>query len=781
MGRLESSLSAILLFFFVLILVAGLVGCGGNSNPPGSPLPASIRLAPSTASIELGSTLQLTPTALGADQRPITISLTYQSSNPQAVTVANNGLICAGSWDSLATPVICTPQGVGTAQVIASASGTTSAPVTVYVHQHIDRVQITPVTPPPGSLPPGPGGCFTAATGSVTRANRQNYQATALSQGMDITSTVGPINWSVVNTQVATVSTTAAGPLANQAQVATKIPGRTQIFASAGNNNSDPQDFTTCPVQSISLSVSTTGGTIINAAKGTSNTINATVVDTASQILGNIPLTWSSRDPAVAAAPANASVSAAVSGSNVGGTSITASCIPPGCNSGLSPMQAIYAVIPITATYTGTTTTAFSAFTAIREANPPLCDPSRSCTPLLVQVSGSPKTASSVASLPAAPNSLRVTPTGDRIYLGSEKGLMQVNPTANPVTVSSFATVTGKVLAISPSGGKVIVADTLPVAPNPPVKQVFILDTSTNSSSSILLDPNAASAVASFSPDNLKAFIAVNAATGLTVQCQNTAAVGCLYVYSAEAALQTIPLDMTATDLAFLPDGAFSYMAGVAPSSPTPQPQITVRNTCDNSISQTPNSTLQVLSTPGVVQFVRTLNNGIQVAGNNGAQVVGLDPPNVDIITFTFAGTANLGNSGCPLPFQAGYLYISNSSLSSFNLGQGAFTPIDFLVSSDGQKAYVVIQNQASVVVFDIPTKTVSSIALVGNPAPLAGSLAPDGLTLYVAASDNSVHVIDTVVGGDVQQVPIPSSSLCSVSTGGPPPACTPDLLVVRP
>src|SRR5205807_2042886 len=117
-------------------------------------------------------------------------------------------------------------------------------------------------------------------------------------------------------------------------------------------------------------------------------------------------------------------------------------------------------------------------------------------------------------------------------------------------------------------------------------------------------------------------------------------------------------------------------------------------------------------STPGVVQFVRTLNNGIQVAGNNGAQVVGLDPPNVDIITFTFAGTANLGNSGCPLPFQAGYLYISNSSLSSFNLGQGAFTPIDFLVSSDGQKAYVVIQNQASVVVFDIPTKTVSSIAL---------------------------------------------------------------------
>jgi len=110
MGRLESGRSAFL--FFVLILVAGLLGCGGSSKPAGPPLPASIRLAPTTASIELGSTLQLIPTALGADQRPITISLTYQSSNPQVVTVANNGSLCAGSWDSLAAPVVCTPQGV---------------------------------------------------------------------------------------------------------------------------------------------------------------------------------------------------------------------------------------------------------------------------------------------------------------------------------------------------------------------------------------------------------------------------------------------------------------------------------------------------------------------------------------------------------------------------------------------------------------------------------------------------------------------------------------------
>jgi hypothetical protein len=145
-----------------------------------------------------------------------------------------------------------------------------------------------------------------------------------------------------------------------------------------------------------------------------------------------------------------------------------------------------------------------------------------------------------------------------------------------------------------------------------------------------------------------------------------------------------------------------------------------------------------------------------------------LSPPTVQITTSAVTGT------GCGL-------VVNNAPATSFNLGQGNFTPVDFLVSSDGQKAYVLIENQASVVVFDVPAKTISSIALVGNPAPLAGSLTPDGLTLYVAASDNSVHVIDTVVGGDVHQVPVSPSSLCSVTTGGPPPACTPDLLVVRP
>ena len=51
------------------------------------------------------------------------------------------------------------------------------------------------------------------------------------------------------------------------------------------------------------------------------------------------------------------------------------------------------------------------------------------------------------------------------------KGLMVLNATANPATVSEFTSVTGKVLAVSPDGNTVIVSDTF-ATPN----QVFIFN-----------------------------------------------------------------------------------------------------------------------------------------------------------------------------------------------------------------------------------------------------------------------------------------------------------------
>ncbi len=119
--------------------------------------------------------------------------------------------------------------------------------------------------------------------------------------------------------------------------------------------------------------------------------------------------------------------------------------------------------------------------------------------------------------------------------------------------------------------------------------------------------------------------------------------------------------------------------------------------------------------------------------------------------------------------------------MSSLDLGLGTFTPVAFLVSSDGQKVYIVVQNSPTIQVFDLLSQLPSTLILVGSPNPLAAALAPDGQTLYVTGSDGKVHFVNTVSGGDVAQVDVPPSSLCTITTGGPQPNCLPDLLAVKP
>jgi DNA-binding beta-propeller fold protein YncE len=334
---------------------------------------------------------------------------------------------------------------------------------------------------------------------------------------------------------------------------------------------------------------------------------------------------------------------------------------------------------------------------------------------------------------------------------------MQVVVAANPPTLTTTTNVIGKVLALSPDGKKVIVSDIQSA-----VNQVFIFDTSSNTTSSFLISGATAAA---FSPDNLKAYILAGTK---------------LYVYSTQAPLKTItlPAAMTGSDVAFFGTGGFAYIAGTAGGSG----QVVVRNTCDDSISLDPStSAQQIVPTPGAPLFIRPLP---------GESLIMQDPPGVDIITGTVGarpGHPVPGDTGCPIPFPQGYLGITNA-VSSKGLGQGLFTPVGFEVSSDGQKVYVAIQNISSIVVLDVPSGNISSIGLVGNPAPLAMSLSADGSSLYVSASDLAVHVINTSSGSDANQVSLvptgssaPATVLCAISTGGTPPNCLPDLIAVKP
>jgi len=719
MGRCSSDLFAVILG----LLIGGLAGCGTSSTPASPTPPASISLSASSASLEVGATENFSASAKNSSGRPVLVAVTFNSSNPAVLTIANNGLACGGTWDSLTNPIVCTPGSVGVALVTASALGASSPPVTIYVHQHVDRITVTPVPTP---MPPV---CF-------SQNQTSNYQATVSSHNNDITPTVGPLTWTAVNSNVVKLNNAVSGVGANQVQATASIPGVTGFFVTAAGVNSPAMTFTTCPVQSITLAVTGSATNSFSISSG-SKEVTATVVDSQDVTLTNVPLTWSTSDAAVVTVPATPSSAATVSAAHPGGAAIIASCTPPTCNGGFVPTKPVYPTSIVRATVTGTTpsTTVWATSTG--------CGTNFNCGSSIVPISTSNNILGSSTSLPNPPNSLVFNPQGSRAFIGSSKGLMVLDPTANPPTVSTFNTVTGKVVAVSRDGNRVVVSDTTStLTPN----QVFIFDDNNTGSPVDLLITGATAA--DFSPDGLKAYIVAG---------------GNLYAYSSLDGLKKIALAGPANDVSFFPNGAFAYLAGGASS-----PAVTVRVTCNNSIAMDGVNNQQILAMP-------TGNTPTSIkAVSDGIHVLALDSPvgslpssaeGIDVITATTAPV------GCPPT-------VSNASppISFVNLGQGTFTPIQFLVSSDGTKAYVLANNLGIVMVYDVGSGTSSAIALAGSAKPLSASLAPDGTLLYVAANDGTVHAVNTVVGGDFQQISFPGNFCSNVSF-----TCTADLVAVRP
>jgi hypothetical protein len=560
--------------------IAGEAGCSSGTavNTTTFAVPAIIALAPqNSVSMELGTDQQFTATPEDSNKTPITEPVFYQSSNSAVVSVAVNGLVCAGTWDSLSVPQICTPGPVGFADITAATQGVSSPATRVYVHQHIDSVVITPVPPGPATT------CLTAIEGS-TVPHTAAYQATAFSHGVDITASAGQFTWQMLNAGVATFSTTASGLVnvvngqsLNQVQMTAEAPGVTSLFAVIGNTTSVPFSFTTCFVQSIQLDV--TGST------GTSKLITPTVVDSSGTdiSLAHVPLTWSSSE----------SASVSVNGGAVtttpggGGATIIASCTPPTCNIGLLPSVPIFPENAVTMVPESNISTSATIYVSSSG-----CGTVDACVSTVVSATIQPTKFGNPMFLPATPNSLVFDPKGANIYIGTNSGLLGNKGlsviAAGGTTVNEFSSTPGKVLAISPDSSKVIVSDTTD-SPN----QVFVFDTSTNIPATFRITGATA---ADFSPDSLKAFILAGST---------------LYVYSKLDALLAKPLTAPANDVSFLAEGAFAYLAGGNPSG------VTVQRTCDNSQADT------VIVSP-VPTFLKTLPDA--------TGVVTLIPPAIGII-----------------------------------------------------------------------------------------------------------------------------------------------------
>ena len=754
------------------------LGCGGGSTISTTTTtvvtPTIILLTPANnASLDIGDVVGFSATPEDSSGRPITPSplVTFVSNNPNVLQIAANGLACAGKWDSLVNPEVCTAGPVGTANVTAESNGVSSPPTTVYVHQHIDSIIITPATTLTTPFP-----------SCLSKGLTFDFQPTVMSQGQDITASVGPVNWTSLNTVVAitSTSTTQKNLAVGNVRVTAATPGMTSFFASVANVNSPPFPFTTCPVKSISLAVGNSTATTFSVQSG-SQSITATVKDSTGTQITNVNLSWNSSDASVFSA--TGAIIGAAASARPGTAAIIASCTPPTCNIGFPSPLAIYPENVITAIGTGTPGTAVNTTVWVASSECGVRDPvtqvvknDDNCVSTIFPIDTINNNQEAGVDLPALPNSILFDRQSVKAYIGTDSGrlgtvgLAQITPastTGVAPTLVSVPTAPGKVIAVSPNGLEVVVSDTADT-PN----QVFIVDAPVSGTPTSTALAITGATAATFAPDNSKVFIVAGSN---------------LYIWSSDQALKTLSFTAPMNDVAFLPDGAFGYLAGGGNNGK----QLTVLKTCDNqpALDDDGNSA-NITSLQFDPLFLKmTPDNKKVLAFNN----VGMDF--IDVTTMGKASNNVTATAdGCSPPdftqvpqLKGGLPTVVNLPEStSFNFGQGVLQPTQFIVNSDTTRAYILASNLNNILVFNIDSQTTSSIQLSGNAIPVRASLTSDGGTLWVIGHDpvtdvNTIHLIDTGRNLDRNQITL-TQSLCHArfATAGPF-TCDVDLIAVKP
>jgi hypothetical protein len=776
------------LLTWVISFVVALTGCLGKSTSnPGNGGVSSVTLSPGGIfSMDVGGTQVFSAAgknAAGATVLGVNIQFVIVSGNPNApapVSINSFGTACAGAWDQ--TGGMCSPGTPGIALVTAVINGVSSPPTKVYVHQHIDSIKVVQAE----ALPPQ-FDCF-------SQGQTWQFQGIAYSNNVDVTNTVGPMSWLSSNPGVLTTDTTVSTLLPNQVQVTAKTPGITQLFATVSGTTSTPYpyNYTTCLVQYLRLQIGGQGpaGNSITVNNGGSVPVTATVVDTLGFILATPPLTWSTTNPEVAAFSTTTSTSAsngATARNNLGGATVFASCTPPSCNIGVLPGLPIYASdgqlpngtsgygtisVDVTSTSKVPTYTAWAATTD--------CQNQPGCSSALFSVTpGTTPIGSTILSLPRTPNSMMFNHLATaRVYLGSDQGLMYVDISSSSVSVISNSStcnvaLCGKVLTISNDGKQVVVSDTVST-PN----QVYIYNAGSTATAPVdLIIPGETATAAAFSPDQLKLFILTST--------------GNMYIYSTVDALASVPSATSVTDVKFSADGSFAYVAGTPASSVSAFSTCSLPNMASVDIGSVAASStpLEIFPSPVVQADPQGLTQNL----------IALEPPNIEFLTAQFTQVPILYNDPLQLTCNPPNL-LSFSKGASFNLGQGNFTPIYTQLVADGTQLIIVAQNIPAVLLFSVANGA-SSVPLerpgFGSSFPLAASASTDGSQVYVAACDQyasdgttctagSVHIINTISQGDLQQVPYVNindnnnPNMCN-SQGGTAPLCLPNLIAIRP
>jgi uncharacterized protein YjdB len=251
-----------------------------TAPPPPPPPVASVAVAPSTATVEPGKTVQLTATTLDANGNVLTgRTVTWTSLNTAVATVSSSGLV--------------TGVAEGSAGIEATSEGKTGT------------AQITVPAPPPPP-PPAPVFSVTVTPSTATVQPGQTVQLAATTRAEDGTVLTGrTVTWASSNTAVATVSSsglvTGVAPSSEPASITATSEGKTGTA-----------QITVPPVASVTVAPSTATVEI-----GKTVQLAATTRDASGNVLTGRTVAWRSLNTAVATVSSSGLVTGVAAGGPV--------------------------------------------------------------------------------------------------------------------------------------------------------------------------------------------------------------------------------------------------------------------------------------------------------------------------------------------------------------------------------------------------------------------------------------------------------------------------------
>lgn len=712
---------------FIFFLTAVLAGCGHGAAKN---TVAQVVMSPTSFSLNSGDVVQVTATpedSTGASVANAT--LTFATSNTALANVSPAGLICAGVWDS--NFINCNGDDSsgnpvsGTATITASSQGISSSAVPVIVHVKVSSVVVDPVA-----------GCtsttfkqqFTAHACSAL-GMPHDLSGPCAPNAKEITSQAGPFTWGTVDSTVATIDTNGLVTAVN--------PGFTNVFASLTNVTSAPDPFRTCMPIEIRLHIQGKADESASMTQNQTLTLETDMTDEKGFTQNSIATVIASDFPAVATVSG-----LTLTATSFGGGGIIAGCTPPTCGNGFPQPFPIYSnLFPVSVSGASPAPTVY--------ATSSFAPPSGTSSTLMpIDTSKSPPAVGTAINLPGVPNSMVWAANGSIAFLGTSAGLVSLASGGTAVTTVD-ASITGKVLAVSPDGTKVIVSNAAKdpqgnvIQPVGPSQRLWVFNSS-GSTTQMFVKP--AAVAAAIDNDLFRSYIVTNDGTGN------------IYVFSPSLSLQTINIGGTSSSVAALPSDGFVYVANSA--------GLEVIATCNNVQQPTANNPPTNSSTIQLVQ---------PVAGAD--MFVAMDSSGVDVETAT---VTSIFHSNPPLPFTLSPANCQpNVSYSNqfLDFGIGPLTASQLLVATNGSRVAVLPAGNSNIL-SAVPgaSPSVAAIPLAGGGTQaLSGGMLPDGNTLWVGVGGtNTVDKIDLVGGTDAAQV----TTSFKKSDGS---AAPPDIVAVQP